>query len=375
MKDILIISYSDIKSDPRVMRQIRALEFLYNLSVIGYGSKPSAKINFFSLNIKNKWYLKIFRYLLLLTRLYHIFYWLRPEIKKTLTMLNHLHFNLILSNDIGSLPLALKLAKGSKVLFDAHEYSPKENAENFFWRITYGKFNSYICKKYLGSVNSMFTVSHGIAEEYLKNFGILPKVLYNAPEYKHFNASRTDFNDIKLIHHGAPIRSRHLEMMIKMVDYLDSRFSLTLMLTETNQEYLTELKVLARHNHRIYFIPAVSMENILDTLNQFDIGVYLLPPVNFNHDYALPNKFFEFVQARLLVAIGPSLEMKKILEQYGIGVISESFDPKDLAYKINQLNLIEIDKQKNSLEKAAFDLSAEKSRRILLKEINDMLGE
>jgi hypothetical protein len=97
--------------------------------------------------------------------------------------------------------------------------------------------------------------------------------------------------------------------------------------------------------------------------------------VNFNHDYALPNKFFEFVQARLLVAIGPSLEMKKILEQYGIGVISESFDPKDLAYKINQLNLIEIDKQKNSLEKAAFDLSAEKSRRILLKEINDMLGE
>ena len=34
-------------------------------------------------------------------------------------------------------------------------------------------------------------------------------------------------------------------------------------------------------------------------LNPYDIGVYCLPPANVNMEYALPDKLFDFVQARL----------------------------------------------------------------------------
>ena len=49
--------------------------------------------------------------------------------------------------------------------------------------------------------------------------------------------------------------------------------------------------------------------------NDYDVGLYLLPPTNFNQRYALPNKFFEFIQGRLAIAIGPSPEMAKLVER------------------------------------------------------------
>ena len=43
---ILIISFSPIRSDPRVMRQIQALENEYDLTVLGFGLDPDRNINF-----------------------------------------------------------------------------------------------------------------------------------------------------------------------------------------------------------------------------------------------------------------------------------------------------------------------------------------
>ena len=44
-------------------------------------------------------------------------------------------------------------------------------------------------------------------------------------------------------------------------------------------------------------------------MNACDVGVFCMPPINVNARYALPNKFFDFVQARLAVAVGPAEEM------------------------------------------------------------------
>ena len=57
----------------------------------------------------------------------------------------------------------------------------------------------------------------------------------------------------------------------------------------------------------------------------------MLFPVNFNHIHAFPNKFFEFIQARLALVIGYSLEMIEIVKKYQIGVIAKSFLRKGLS--------------------------------------------
>lgn len=100
--------------------------------------------------------------------------------------------------------------------------------------------------------------------------------------------------------------------MIWLMDHLDDRFEMYLMLVPTDQDYLTELKKLAG-NRAVEFLPTVPTQQISTFINQFDLGLFIVEPVNFNYTHALPNKFFEFIQARLGIVIGPSPEMKRIV--------------------------------------------------------------
>jgi hypothetical protein len=161
--------------------------------------------------------------------------------------------------------------------------------------------------------------------------------------------------------------------MIDMMKYLDDRFLLDIMLIEKNSEYLRLLKKKAAPNQRIKFIPPVAMSDISRTINTYDIGLFLLPPTNINYSYALPNKFFEFIQARLAVAIGPSPEMEMYVKQYNCGVVSCNFTPYQLAIELNRLTNDQIDQFKMNSHKAAQELCFETSEQIFLKNVQELL--
>jgi hypothetical protein len=157
--------------------------------------------------------------------------------------------------------------------------------------------------------------------------------------------------------------------MIEMMRYLDERFTLDFMLVETDPVYMAELREMAREDPRVGFVDPVPMPEICRRLNQYDVGIYLLPPVNFNHEHALPNKFFEFIQARLAVATGPSPEMARIVEKYSLGVVADSFEPRALAEALEHLTDDSIAGYKRASSRAARELSYEVSGRVLLHEI------
>ncbi len=178
-----------------------------------------------------------------------------------------------------------------------------------------------------------------------------------------------------LLHHGACTPSRHLEEMIHMFRFLDARYHLDFMLLPSNRRYLRKLKQEAAFCPRIRFVDPVPMPEIPAKTNLYDIGLFLLPPVNFNYAHALPNKFFEFVQARLAVAIGPSPEMAGLARQYGFGVIAQSFAPRDLAERLNCLTADEIQTLKLAAHRAAKDLCAENNAPIIRAEVERVLRE
>ena len=107
-------------------------------------------------------------------------------------------------------------------------------------------------------------------------------------------------------------------------------------------------------------------------LNQFDIGIYILPPKNFNLINALPNKFFEFVQARLAIITSPNKEMKFLIEKYNLGGISKDYSPRSMAIEILKLKDIIFEKKMN-VHKSALELSSEKSDKIVLKSIKKII--
>ncbi len=116
--------------------------------------------------------------------------------------------------------------------------------------------------------------------------------------------------------------NRYLERLIELMEHLDERFELTFMLLPGPKGYLEALQRKCRHQARIRCIAPVPMENIVSTIHEFDIGVFLLAPIQKNDLFALPNKLFEFIQARLTSLLSPNPDMAKLVRTYGCGWVS-----------------------------------------------------
>jgi hypothetical protein len=377
MAHILIITLSDIRNDPRVSRQIISLSHHHTLSVAGRGGYDFSGIHFIPIisrertltqKVQGAWLLK--------TNQFAKYYWGLPDIKDALQKLNKIKFDLILANDVETLPLALEVAAGAKIMLDAHEYSPQEFEDRWVWSFFSRKYVlSFLCKRHLQKLDGMMTVCKGLAEEYSRNFSIPePFIVLNAP-YRQELDPQPCREQIRMIHHGIAIPSRKLELMIDLMDNLEERFSLDIMLLEKNPEYLIQLKNKAAANKRIRFIPPVPMSDIPQNINQYDIGLFLLPPKNINYAYALPNKFFEFIQARLAVAIGPSPEMERYVRQYNCGIVSPDFTPEQMARELNKLTIDGINQYKQNADRAAQKLCFETSEQVLLKRIHTLLAD
>ncbi|MDU9404610.1 glycosyltransferase [Pseudomonas sp. zfem004] len=367
---MLIISFSVIQSDPRVMRQTHLLKGDYQVTIAGYGSKPDVRADFVqlqkgpaSLLKKAYWAGK------LLIGAFDSYYWNQEQVQSAVRLLGGKRFDLVIANDVSSAPLAFRLAGEAPVMVDAHEYSPREFEDKRLWRMLFGRYINDLCARYLPRAASMTTVCRGIADEYSRVYGVRPLVIHNAPVHQCLAPTPVVEGRIRLIHHGAAIRSRHLAVMIEMMGYLDQRFSLDFMLMDSDSAYLLELREAAKGDPRIRFIPPVPMPEICLHLNGYDIGVFLLPPVNFNYEHALPNKFFEFVQACLGVAIGPSPEMANLLRAYECGVVAESFAARSLAASLQQLDTEAVTAFKQASHAAAAELNYEHDGERLLSEV------
>jgi hypothetical protein len=365
-KKVLILCYSNVATDPRVQRQIAALRMDYSIEVCATGDSGISDIPFYPIYVTPPRSLirKMKRAWWLFTIQAEAFYWDARK-KKLAVELSAKNYDVVIANDIATLPLALRIAdKRSKVYFDAHEYHPEEWT-SLEWKLFYRPAIRYLCKKYIPKVDCFSTVTESIAEAYKKFIGIKPIVITNAGGYQDLHPTPVK-SVIELVHHGAAIRDRKLERMIDMMEHLDN-YILYLMLTPVNKAYLEYLKKKA--GNKVKFIPPVPQYDVCKTLNQFDIGVYILPPTNFNNLYALPNKIYDFIQARLCVAVSPNPEIKNIVKHYDLGVVSDDFSPAGMAAAIRNLAAEKILFHKEQSHMYARALSADRN----VKKINELV--
>lgn len=381
MKKILILSFSDLKHDARVSRQVNFLKDQYQLTVVCFDALPQSTVEIITTKrIKPTWRQKVTGAIALLTKRYERAYRIIYEDPFVLEKLKARHFDLIIANDIESLPLAFQLKKNAKIIFDAHEYAPRHFEDKLTWRIFFQGFNTYLCRQYLNQTDAMTTVGEGLANEYHQNFGVKPVVLTNANYYFDLKPRPTE-GKIKLIHHGGANPSRRLELMIEMMNYLDDRFTLDLMLitpsiaNKATRDYLNHLKSLIAINPRIRIVPPVKSHEVVDFIKSYDVGVFLIPPINFNYENTLPNKLFDFIQARLAIAIGPTPEMQRLVNQYDLGVVSSDFTAKSLGEAIGQLTFEKIDQFKVNSHAAAALLNAEENKKILANMVERLLSK
>ena len=372
----LVISFSNLDRDPRVTRQISLLTSRFRVTAAGYTAPTIRDVEFVPVSPRH-WSRarKAIAASLLKARLFENTYWSSESVTDAMRALSGRLFDLIIANDILALPLALKLKGTGKVLLDAHEFAPLEFEESWRWRFFFKDYNEYLCQHYIPMADAAITVGEGIAQGYRSMLGVSMGVVTNAPPYQDIRPSSSRDNpSVRLVHHGAALPSRQLESMIEAMRHVDERFSLDFILTPTQPQYIARLKKIARNDSRIRFLPPVEMSALPKVLNGYDVGVYLLKPNNFNNRYSLPNKFFDFVQARLAIAVGPSPEMAAYVNRYQMGVVSEDFSPASFAGTLSALDRSRVNAFKAKTDVAARELCFEKAGEVFMDVIRKLLS-
>lgn len=364
---VLIISFSPLGSDPRVSRQIDYfLAKRYLVTAIGESTPTQKNVRFLlALRTGRKPIQKVLTALRLLTHRYHKVYFSSPRIRRCVEWLKNETFDLIVANDIDALPLAVQCSKGTKIIFDAHEYAPREFESSLLWRIFHRGFRHYLCRNYLPKADKMITVCDSIADEYKNNFNVSPTVITNAPYRQALTPqSSLDNHRIRMIYQGAGIPERRIEDVIKIMTLLDERFTLDMVLVPGDEKYITKVKLLASKNKFIRFLAPVPPQRIPSLCNQYDVGIYPLKPNGINCRYCLPNKLFEFIQARIAIVVSPLPEIEKVVRKFECGVIAEDFEPRAFAKKLLELDHEKIRQLKYKADLAARVLCAEENTKI-----------
>lgn len=370
---LLILSHTRASSDPRVFRQLAGLRDKFEITLAALDAPSGFKDKFLhftprarSLSAKLWWAGN----LLLGNSGPYLHKWQLTGQDKLAAQ----KFDIVLVNDMNPLPLAFHLAKGAPVVFDAHEYYPEEFSGSRLWRLLFRRHYVQLCEEYIPRCAAMTTVCPGLAELYQKHFGARPTVIRNAPEYEELAPSPPLGGGIRLIHHGGASKDRRIEDMIALMDMLDERFTLDLMLVGKGA-YLNSLRALAAKNPRIAWREPVAMREISLAINNYDLGLYILPPSNINNTYALPNKFFEFMQARLGIAIGPSPEMARLVKEHDLGVVAKDFSLPAMAEALNALTVEDIARFKQNSHQAARLFNAKNEMDKLANLLKDTLAQ
>jgi len=114
MKKILNICFSDLSRDPRVYRQIQFLKENSNFKIFcaGFCHPNTEGIEYIDIKYQKKDLVKKLIYASKLKlRMYENCYWSDVHIKDAWNKLKHKKFDLIISNDLNTLPLTVKLSQ------------------------------------------------------------------------------------------------------------------------------------------------------------------------------------------------------------------------------------------------------------------------
>ena len=221
------------------------------------------------------------------------------------------------------------------------------------------------------------SVEEVIASDYEKLLNRPVEIIRNAPDTNSLIPIQTQQNKIQLVHHGMGTKGRGIELAIRALSKLDSRFSLTLVLFSTPQ-FRVKIELLARIlrvRNRLEILPGVPLRDLPNLLNRYDVSVVVLPSKTPGHANALPNKFFESIHAKLAIVTGPNPTMSRLVKEFDLGVAMSSWTLTELVETLGRLNSSSIERYKENSLKASESLSSRQSSMTFKRLVAELTNE
>lgn len=281
--------------------------------------------------------------------------------------------NLYWSNDLDTLIanyFASKFTK-AKLIYDCHEYFTE--VPELVNRPTIKKVWCTIEKMIMPKLKTVFTVSSSIADVYSNKYNINVKVLRNVPLLNEQveNIDNLQLNDNKmLIYQGAINLGRGIELLIKAMQYVNDAELYIFGEGDIGSLIKTLIKDLKLQD-KVHYKGRVPLEKLRFYTQQADLGFSLERNLGLNYRYALPNKVFDYIHAHVPVLVSNLIEMKRLVEEYSVGEVTNAKNEKELANKINLMlaNKEQLKIYKQNTEKAIKVLNWQLEQQIIYKSI------
>ena len=374
---ILCVSFSPLTRDARVLRQIGVLSQLGEVTTIGYGPAPDSSARHLEIDAdRNSLPRHPGGVLKLATRQLGSAELAAPAAQQALALADGIRPDLVVANDARALPVAHRLAAGAPVWADMHEWAAEEFSHDRVWRTFVAPLMAHNCARYLPRSAAVTTVCDALAERYDATYGVTTSVVRNAGAWVDLQPSPVEDDRIRLVHSGGAQVGRYIDLLIRATLALGPRFTLDLFLVPGGDggRHLTELHELAGGSSRVRFRRPVPPAELPFAMNACDVGVFCMPPINVNARYALPNKFFDFVQARLGVAVGPAEEMARLTTDLALGPVSTDFSEESFTAALDALSAHSVRAYKAAAHQHARELSSERDEQVERDIVIGLLG-
>ncbi len=285
--------------------------------------------------------------------------------------------DILLSNDLDTLTANFLVSKiRNKILiYDSHEYFtevPELQERNFVKKI-WTKIEKFILPK----INFSYTVCQSIADEYRKKYGIAMNVIRNLPYFNNENSQKNFISNKKIIlYQGVLNKGRGLELMLETMKFIENAIFVII----GDGDIAEKLKNIVNENflqEKVLFLGKIPFSKLRSYTLAAEIGISLEENLGLNYYFALPNKIFDYIAAKIPVLVSDLPEMKRIIENFNVGMVAKSRKPQELAAQINEMlfnNELRNIWEKN-LNLAAAELCWEKEEQKLLSIFNFLKNE
>ncbi len=359
-----------------MLRQLDVLAELADVTTVGYGDKPAAATEHLEIDADLPSLPQTARGVAMLAlRRYDWVELNAPAVRAVPPLVGDRRFDLVVANEARAMAVAERVARGAPIVADMHEWAPEERTHVRSWRLLVKPFMIHQCRKYLSRMAAVTVVNDSIGQLYLDHFGVSTHTVRNASAFRELPPSEVADGHIRLVHSGGAVPGRNIEALIDAVHQLGATFTLDLYLVPGRDggKYLDSIRALIAGDERITLHPPVKPTELVAALNQYDVGIYSLPPLTPNHRLALPNKIFDFIQARLAVVFATAQEIDRLINEYDLGVIVPDATANAMRDALAPLTVQQVRVFKQNVDKAAKVLNSAEDSAVVRTLVGNLL--
>jgi glycosyltransferase involved in cell wall biosynthesis len=355
---VAVLTFSRIVRDRRVLRQCALLDSMgFCPLVIAYG-EPGDRIAFPLTQRPSPRPTTMHRLKTVAlqvpahagARAARIGFWAEPSRRWALRQLLQAAPRLVIANDWPALVVATTYKQRVQVTgqslpyvhYDTHEFATLEFDESAWWRFVYKPVVTHLESACIGQADSVSTVGPGLADSIQAHYRLAqrPAIVRNIPDSIRLpNSAETPW-PLRILYHGQVLPDRGLEALLASVPYWLHAHHLTIR-GDGAAGYLTRLQqTVARLgcSTSVTFEPAVKPDDVMPiAASSADLGVHFTPLDTDQRHFSLPNKLFEYIGAGLAVAVSPGADLKRIIQDHGVGIVSRDASAAAVAETINSL--------------------------------------